>query len=190
MENVLTPRQILVTEHDVIKRMLAIIDSICDKYESENEFIATPEHLRQIVDFIRNYADGLHHAKEEDILFKVMEEAGISLDDEPVGPFMTDHTMGRFFTGGMSGAVDAMENDDASAEEDFVISARAYTALLTRHIHCEDDMLFELAEKRLSEEQMNRVKEDFDLIENNEECLRDKKKYLMIVTDLERVYLT
>jgi hemerythrin-like domain-containing protein len=33
-------------------------------------------HLEDIVDLIRSFADGLHHRKEEDLLFPKMSEKG------------------------------------------------------------------------------------------------------------------
>lgn len=54
----------LVGEHNLIKRWLALIQAVVDGLDLES-----PEQRQLIldgVDFIRSYADRLHHAKEED----------------------------------------------------------------------------------------------------------------------------
>ena len=48
----------------------------------------------KIIDFIRNYTDGHHHAKEEDILFKAMgEKAPKLVDNGPITGMLIEHDM-------------------------------------------------------------------------------------------------
>jgi hemerythrin-like domain-containing protein len=42
------------------------------------------ERIESIVDIIRNFADGLHHAKEENIFFPALEKKGFSANQGPV----------------------------------------------------------------------------------------------------------
>lgn len=66
----------LVKEHDQITKFLDRLEEEClcllkDKTIDE-------EFFRASISFIREFADGIHHKKEEDILFKYMiEELGV-----------------------------------------------------------------------------------------------------------------
>jgi hemerythrin-like domain-containing protein len=62
------PSDRLVAEHRLIIRMLAVIDKAAALSESGKA--VEPQIFLKAVDFIRNFADRFHHAKEEDIFFK------------------------------------------------------------------------------------------------------------------------
>ncbi|MEI6810352.1 MAG: hemerythrin domain-containing protein, partial [bacterium] len=82
------PMQQLVNEHKLIKRVLAAIPAM-----ARNIDLATDQGRQMALsatDFIRSYADKYHHAKEEDLLFKLFDE---SLDILKV--MHQDHEAGR-----------------------------------------------------------------------------------------------
>ena len=62
----------LVDEHVLIKRLLALVPTITDFVEKSET--VDKELILNCVDFIRGYADKFHHMKEEDILFKYVDE--------------------------------------------------------------------------------------------------------------------
>ena len=41
-------------------------------------------NVEEVVDIIRNFADGLHHAKEEELLFPLMTGKGFSTQNGPL----------------------------------------------------------------------------------------------------------
>lgn len=62
-------------EHEATKLMLRVLGKVCETFESQQE--ANPEHLEQMVEFIEIFADRCHHGKEEDLLFRALEEGGM-----------------------------------------------------------------------------------------------------------------
>ena len=70
------------------------------------EMIKLPEpkvsDLEEVVELIRKFADGLHHAKEENLLFPLMAEKGFSLEQGPVAVMLMEHEQGRRFVKGMT----------------------------------------------------------------------------------------
>ena len=54
----------LVVEHDHILKMIAVTRQLL-----ANKATLNIDHVEQIVDFIKNFADKYHHLKEEDVLF-------------------------------------------------------------------------------------------------------------------------
>ena len=58
-------------------------------------------HLKSVVHIIKNYADGLHHKKEEDLLFPLFEERAAGGHCAPVGVMLMEHEQGRAYVKGM-----------------------------------------------------------------------------------------
>ncbi len=61
------PTQDLGIEHGGIMLMLKVMEKVAEKLQNQGE--VRKEHLEKIIEFIKNFADKCHHAKEEYILF-------------------------------------------------------------------------------------------------------------------------
>jgi hemerythrin-like domain-containing protein len=138
----------LKDEHGGIKVMLAILGKVCERLESGQG--VEPAHLAEILEFLKVFVDRCHHAKEEDHLFPAMEKAGIPNDGGPIGVMLLEHQAGRDFIRGMTNAAGAMSEGDPGAATRFAANARSYTDLLLQHIDKEDNVLYPMAEARLS----------------------------------------
>ena len=68
----MTAIEIMMEEHENICRMLKVIRKECMGILKGDDI--NYEHFNMIIGFIRNYADGHHHNKEEIILFNRMVE--------------------------------------------------------------------------------------------------------------------
>ncbi|MGB5235002.1 MAG: hemerythrin domain-containing protein, partial [Candidatus Macondimonas sp.] len=64
--------------------------------------------LRDIVAFMREFADQCHHAKEEAILFPAMEDKGVPHDDCPLEGLLREHARGRELVGALATATAAL----------------------------------------------------------------------------------
>jgi hemerythrin-like domain-containing protein len=135
----------LVEEHKLILRMLAAL-------ERNAQLTARCEYgnyrfYLEAVDFIRNYADRFHHAKEEDVLFEALVANGMPRDNSPVAAMLVEHDHGRAFVRAMEQAAnDALAGkpgQDAAIAE----NALGYIELLRGHIGKEDGILYPLAER-------------------------------------------
>jgi hemerythrin-like domain-containing protein len=74
-----------------------------------------PDLFRQGVDFVRNFADRCHHAKEEENLFPRMEARGVPRDGGPIGVMLFEHEEGRAYVRAIAGAIDDYEADGIAA---------------------------------------------------------------------------
>lgn len=142
------PSAVLKSEHKVILRVLSVLDRLVTRFENGDGFAR--EALGQCVDFFGFFADACHHAKEEDLLFPVLESRGIPREGGPIGMMLYEHTLARGHTAEMRAALDAGEAGDAGGEGRFVDSARAYIELLTNHIYKEDNVLFNMGDQVMS----------------------------------------
>ncbi len=105
--------------------------------------------LGQFVTFIREFADAHHHAKEEDLLFVAMVEAGFSRDSGPIGMMLQDHADGRQHVGVLAEVALTPAPWSATDRERLHAAALGYADLLRAHIQKEDGILYPMAEARL-----------------------------------------
>lgn len=137
--NLAPPVRELVIEHTVIKDFLASIPSLLES-RSNHDLIAKG------IDFIRNYADAFHHAKEEKILFGYFDS-----DSDIIKSFITEHETGREY---VREARRSLEKDDwVSLEKNLI----AYRDLLTEHIKKEDEILYPWMNRSLSDTQIGQL---------------------------------
>ncbi|MBI1921412.1 MAG: hemerythrin domain-containing protein [Geobacter sp.] len=135
----------LVEEHKLILRMLALLERIAPS-TAEGTYTNYRFYI-DAVDFIRNYADRFHHAKEEDVLFEALVANGMPRENSPVAAMLMEHDKGRAYVAAMEqGARDALAGKPGS---NLIIAANAanYLELLREHIAKEDDILYPLAER-------------------------------------------
>lgn len=138
----------LSNEHTVIKRVLAVLERLIGRARRGEGFEA--ESLGSAVEFFRLFADACHHAKEEDLLFPVLEARGIPREGGPIGVMLEEHRLARGYTREMAEALAARERAAESAEARFLTAAEAYLGLLTDHIFKEDNVLFRMGEQALT----------------------------------------
>jgi hemerythrin-like domain-containing protein len=175
---------ILSAEHRVIERVLASLEQAAQRVDRGEA--VRPGFFSDAADFVKGFADGCHHRKEEGVLFPAMEAAGIPRNGGPIGVMLTEHEEGRAFTSGMRSAAQRLEDGDATARPDLVRNALAYVELLRQHILKEDSVLFPMADHVIPAHQQGAVSAAFDRIEHEETGEGVHEKYLALAEKLER----
>ena len=135
----------LIKEHKNILKVVDVLLKECDKIEGGNSI--DKEFFRQVINFIRNYADKFHHAKEEDLMFKELcnNETNEKLHCNPVEQMLHEHDLGRNFVKEMEKGIE--END----KDRIVDNGKGYAHLLQEHIFKEDNILYPMSEEAFSE---------------------------------------
>src|SRR5512137_820018 len=118
--------QILMDEHRVIERVLNAMHLAATRL-SHVEYMR-PAFFINAALFIKNFADGCHHRKEEGVLFIAMNEAGVPSQGGPIAVMLAEHEQGRQFTRAMREAAEKWEKGDASAIPAVVHNANGYVA--------------------------------------------------------------
>ncbi len=181
------PTDILKEEHELILVMLQIIDAACARMEEGEKL--NPDHLAEMVDFIRNFADRCHHAKEEKLLFPALRQTGIGQENGPIGVMIAEHEEGRFFAKGMGEALAELKAGDSVAAGKFIADAGGYVKLLDGHIMKENKILFRMADERLTDKQQKELLEEFDRVEREEIGTGVHEKYHELLHRLRDMYL-
>ena len=84
----------LMTEHRLIERMIVLMEKELEKIRKEKR--ANFKFIETAVDFIRTYADRLHHGKEEDILFRALEAKELEEQHrKTMEELIEEHSWGR-----------------------------------------------------------------------------------------------
>lgn len=176
--------EILMDEHRVIERVLISLEFATQRL-AEGQAIPM-EFFLKAADFIKGFADGCHHKKEEQVLFAALEENGLPREAGPVGAMLADHEEGRRLTRAMRAAAERAQSGDSQAVPQVAQNALGYVALLRQHIQKENNILFPMADHVIPPEQHPQIAEAFEHIEHEETGAGIHEKYLGIATELEQ----
>lgn len=165
-------------EHEVILRVLDVMDQAASTLEAGGTL---PEPvLRSAIDFVRGFADGCHHAKEEGTLFPLMKNHGIPEEGGPIGVMLQEHDAGRQYIRQLEQAIER----DNSAQ--IIEAIRGYVSLLREHIAKENDVLFPMADRVLDVDEQERLTAEFERIEREQSDADAHQRYVALVDELER----
>jgi hemerythrin-like domain-containing protein len=147
-----TPMDTLREEHVIILRALDALESAARRLGAGDTL---PDGWwRDMIEWLRAFADLSHHAKEERGLFPAMERAGLPSKGGPVGVMLEEHTEGRDL-------IQAMESGDPAWRS---MQALRYVRLLRDHIDKENGVLFLIADSVLDDTALRAVGREFEAI--------------------------
>ena len=142
----------LMMEHRLIERMLSVIRNALTEIEARHK--VDPVFVDTAVDFIRVYADRTHHGKEEDILFRELENKGLAAEDRQImQELIEEHVFGRQTTKALVEANTRYRNGDQSALTAIADNLQTLTAFYPRHIEKEDKVFFPASRSYFSDEE-------------------------------------
>jgi hemerythrin-like domain-containing protein len=183
-EHTMEATNILMDEHKVIERVIAALETAASRLGSGPT--VRPGFFIDASEFIKGFADGCHHKKEEGVLFPAMEAAGVPRDGGPIGAMLSDHEAGRLFNRNMRAAAERLAAGDQSAGAEIERNALGYARLLRQHIMKENMVLFPMADRVIPVGKQSEVAEAFEHIEHEETGAGVHEKYLALAEALER----
>lgn len=159
-----SPTDQLRDEHELV---LIVVDAMEREAEDiERTGRVHTDRVEMMVDFTRNFTDGCHHHKEEEVLFPALEERSPAAAG-PVSVMLSEHMAGRDAIGAIATAL-PRANDDTAARATVLENLRLYAYLLRLHIHKENTVLFPLAEEALNDQEQEMLAEEFERYEELE----------------------
>jgi len=143
------PIQTMLEEHEIISKTENIIKNLNHSWENNSENYT--KAITRLITFFRDYADGNHHRKEEEVLFPaICNHPDFKLQDI-IDELEQHHEDFRDYT---------IEIEEALDEKDYEKSyhvLKNYLQELLDHIAVENDELFVLAETLLDEEELETI---------------------------------
>lgn len=130
----------LMKEHRTIERMAALVGKqgeAAERGEVDVQFVF------QAVDFFRTYADEAHHGKEEEILFRDLQEKPLSAEHRAImQDLISEHVYARKIVGSLVNATERHLKRDADAVREVADKMRELAQLYPAHIEKEDKHFF------------------------------------------------
>jgi hemerythrin-like domain-containing protein len=178
-----TATQNLENDHVHILRltdiMLAMVEQKCTE----------TDHFELAVNLIRKFADGLHHAKEEELLFPLLGEKGFSPEHGPVAVMLMEHVQGRNFVKGITDGIVALKKGKSGAIQLVYENLSGYATLLENHISKENNILFRMADQMFSADEQQTLIDQFAVVESGADPEFNAENSIAKIDFLASIYM-
>jgi hemerythrin-like domain-containing protein len=162
----MTPTETLKLEHQVI---LSVLDAAGREIHSiEVTGKINSDKVEKMIDFLKNFADRCHHAKEEKQLFVRMEERGMPTKGGPIAVMLMEHDEGRRKVKAVTEAIPKAKQGDKFAIDLVRRNLADYVQLLKAHIDKEDNILYPMADRLLTAQDQEWLTRAFEDVETKE----------------------
>lgn len=158
----MTPTENLTKEHKDIIELLNIMNKIADKIKSKDVFYTSD--VEEIIDFLKFFIEKSHHGKEE-IFYPELKFAGIPIELESLSIMMYEHTLAKNYLKDIYSCVENCKIGNSFSGELLADSLKNYVVLIKNHIQKEEEIIFPLADKELSQEKQTDIYRQFENIE-------------------------
>jgi hemerythrin-like domain-containing protein len=142
--------ELLLEDHREIERMLRILAGATAQLRKGERVEASV--FQQIAELMADFADKYHHAREEQHVFPVLEGYALLTMAGRLDCMPGEHEIGRGLTVKLREAADRYAGGDNDAIAEIIEAAGGYLQLLGHHMGVEEGVLFELADKVVSDE--------------------------------------
>jgi hemerythrin-like domain-containing protein len=167
----------LMEEHQLILKYIELME----RYANHPDTAVLSTHASRFIAFIQEFADNFHHAKEEDILFHYLSAPGVLTHCNPIPQMLDEHDKARNIVRTMEQAF--AKNNLAV----LVITLNQYASLLKEHIYKEDNILYPMAERCLSETAKSSIQKDYADAEQLFDSTAIWQHYQTLYTELTHI---
>jgi hemerythrin-like domain-containing protein len=188
MEGDDTMIDVLINEHVYIKIVLKAVKKVSVDLMNGGE--VDDELYRNIIDFVRNFADKYHHQKEENYLFNRMSESpkNNAAAHAPIQGMLLEHDIGRKYISNLEKALNDYKSGNKDSKVNIISYGIVYTDLLEDHIFKEDNVIFQYALRVIDEDEAKFLEKEFNNIEEDVENTKIRKKYIEFAEDLKNKF--
>ena len=158
--------EILKQEHQAILRVIRAAEAEAAAIAKTGRMHV--QMVRELVDFLKNFVDRCHHAKEEKHLFALLQARGLPWEAGPLAVMLHEHEEGRACVRALAEAVAGDGAPDAAALEKARENLMAYAELLRAHIAKEDQVLYPMADNLLEPADQAALVKAFERVEAEE----------------------
>jgi uncharacterized protein len=137
---------LLTTDHQTTERVL----------EAAQKAIAAPggpppQMIAQLIDYLVGYADNCHNRKEEEHLFPLIEARGVPRQGGPLAVMLDEHEQSRELLAKIKPLAHRYAEGEKEVLSDLAPVFAEYAALVKRHYWKENDILYPMAHRVLTE---------------------------------------
>lgn len=172
----------LENDHDNILGLIEVMEKMVLTLSTELS------RMEMVASLIKNYADGFHHAKEEKLLFPLLVKKGFSKEHGPVAVMLHEHAEGQNFVSGMTEEIEAYKNGDTSTLTKLYENMQGYIDLMRVHIAKENNVLFTMADKALTDEEQQTLLKAFVAVEVTGYIKGRIRRFVTDIDGLKAIY--
>jgi hemerythrin-like domain-containing protein len=157
----LNPIDTLINEHGLIRKFVEHLSAAVERMEGGDR--PPRRFFDNSVEFVRSFADGFHHYKEEHVMFVLLAQKKRGAIDGQIEALRYQHERGRALIATMASSLDGYESGDERMTADLLESVSAYASMLRHHIHLEDHVFFPMARAEMSRDDIAELECEFAL---------------------------
>ncbi len=169
----------LMKEHQLILKYVDLLERYVELSAKNNESSLLFEKAPFFIQFIHEFADEFHHAKEENILFRYLEQPGVLSHCNPIPQMLNEHGKARELVLNMENAL--LSNDIDKLE----VNGVQYARLLKEHIYKEDNILYPMGGRGLSDTAKSCLLKEYAETDERLDSQSIWCKYEALAADLE-----
>jgi hemerythrin-like domain-containing protein len=174
------PIGLLMREHRLIERVIKLIDKELSNTKKSNKI--NTDFIQTCVDFFRTYVDRTHHGKEENILFRDLEEKKISKDLKDImNRLKQDHQYARKIVTDLANENNNHIEGKKNEIQEITTNLEKLLTLYPVHIETEDKEFFYPSMDYFTEEEQKKMLQEF----NDFDKKMIHEKYLQIIEKQE-----
>lgn len=154
-----------MTDHRLIEKLLNLIDRKINNTNSDN---LNPILIDTIIDFIQVYTDRTHHGKEEEILFKEIGKKKINHGDYiMMFELIEDNKLARSKVNELIQLNEDNKNNHTNDLNKIIEIFKWLISFYPNHIKKEDEIFFPNTEKYFTNEELDKMLNDFHEFDRN-----------------------
>jgi hemerythrin-like domain-containing protein len=155
-------RKILEAEHRLMLEVAEAAEAECRHIEATGT--VRKDLVGDMIGFFRYFGDGLHHPKEEALLFARCHRRGMTDDDEPLEQMIGEHEWCRVKLDGLEQDLERIDPNDRETALAFAARMREYIEVARCHVEVEEEVFFDTAQHYLTENDRHELTEEFEAV--------------------------
>jgi hemerythrin-like domain-containing protein len=154
------PVAILKEENRLIMQVIYLLHEQLERLQQKKP--AQAAILKNIADFMRQFVENNHYQKEERLLLPALKKSGAPLADCPLALLKQDQELSLSLLTTLERLVPLCEKNEADTREKLITTLIDLKEVYTRHMLKEENFIFPLAEKYLSQGAQKSLSSAFD----------------------------
>jgi DUF438 domain-containing protein len=173
----------LVAEHEMIERAMAVLKI---NLETIDKSVKAPLQMQRAIDFLLQFGDQMHNTKEEKFLFPLMGQKGLPVEGGPIGVMLLEHDAERKLLQRMMAELPGLAEATAAERHKFAAAGFEYLKIRAEHIWKENDVLYPMGRKVISEEENSTLLHEFKTLDQQTYGDAARQHYEEMLAEVEK----
>jgi uncharacterized protein len=151
---------LLIADHETTEKVLEAIDRALAGAEGPSPVI-----VREGMEYLVDYVEACHNKKEADHLFPLLEKRGVPRTGGPLAVMLAEHEQSRALLSELTRLADGYVSGDRESLDTLRTTFGQYASLLKDHYWKENDILYPMARRVMSDADADAIMAAIDATE-------------------------